>query len=594
MGWEAGTFATYFFSLPMKNQFPSLRCLALLLAASLASLTSLAQTTGGVRIGAGTTAPDASAALEIASSSKGLLLPRLSEAARLAMGTGGVAAPAAGLLVYQTDGAAPGFYYNGGGAGGATPPKWLRLTDAEGVSYSPVSGLQVGPGPVRAGVAGTQVGGTAVGGIFGPFRGNSRSCRAEMLYPAAYLQSLGLRPGPLTALSYRVLQKSSTLPYDNFTVALGLTTASTVSATFSTGLTPVFAGSVTVPASGAVLTLAFNGSPFAWDGTSAVLVQTCYSNAAASDFDQLYGDFVTDSRLFASNNIDQCGATSGAVTDSRPAVAFAQPAQAYALPPRAGLPGQVLTQQANGSVAFQSPAAPLWAQTSAGLFPTTLTTKVGVGTSTPLAPLEVLGGDPIRSNTPLNSTQTQLRLHRPGSSNQSWGATAELALGSYAYNPSNFEQFSQLDIRLGDNVAGVEANQTVLTLRGDGRLGLGTTTPNSRLQLAGSLSLPLRTVPQVAGAYQNVTVTDQDYTLRSGTASSGGAVFSFLLPDPAGRAGRVVVLINSGFTPANLYVGPSYASHLVYDDTYGSITQVPARSRYTLQCDGGSWLVIGQ
>src|SRR5947208_969970 len=55
-------------------------------------------------MGIGTTAPNARAALEIASSDKGLLLPRLTQTQRAA-----IAAPVpAGLLVYQTDGVQPG------------------------------------------------------------------------------------------------------------------------------------------------------------------------------------------------------------------------------------------------------------------------------------------------------------------------------------------------------------------------------------------------------------------------------------------------------------------------------------------------------
>jgi Chaperone of endosialidase/Head domain of trimeric autotransporter adhesin len=56
-------------------------------------------------VGIGTTTPAYSAALDISSSSKGLLIPRLTVAQKLAIDT-----PVNGLLVYQTD-AAPGFYY---------------------------------------------------------------------------------------------------------------------------------------------------------------------------------------------------------------------------------------------------------------------------------------------------------------------------------------------------------------------------------------------------------------------------------------------------------------------------------------------------
>ncbi len=101
------------------------RCLrALLGSAALLATTALsaqAQTAPGV--GIGTTAPDASAALEVVSSTKGALLPRLTEATRLAMGTGSVPAPAVGLIVYQTDGTSPGFYY------APTSSTWVRLGD---------------------------------------------------------------------------------------------------------------------------------------------------------------------------------------------------------------------------------------------------------------------------------------------------------------------------------------------------------------------------------------------------------------------------------------------------------------------------------
>lgn len=70
-----------------------LAALALLAAPHLA----LAQTTPGGAVGIGTTAPDASAALDIVSSSKGLLLPRLTQAQRDA-----IYFPATGLTIFNT------------------------------------------------------------------------------------------------------------------------------------------------------------------------------------------------------------------------------------------------------------------------------------------------------------------------------------------------------------------------------------------------------------------------------------------------------------------------------------------------------------
>ena len=101
----------------MRNRFTSLRrglALAVLFAAG-----SLAAQAQGV--GVGTTAPDASAALDIVSSTKGALLPRLTSIQR-----GNIANPATGLLVFQTD-APMGFYYN---AGTTTTPQWQLLNPA--------------------------------------------------------------------------------------------------------------------------------------------------------------------------------------------------------------------------------------------------------------------------------------------------------------------------------------------------------------------------------------------------------------------------------------------------------------------------------
>lgn len=123
-------------------------------------------------------------------------------------------------------------------------------------------------------------------------------------------------------------------------------------------------------------------------------------------------------------------------------------------------------------------------------------------------------------------------------------------------------------------------------------LSIGST---GAVTLAAGLSLPFRTVNQVAGSYQNVLLTDADHTVRSGSPSgvSGAPVFSFLLPTPSGRAGRVYVLLNYGATPANLYtnfIDPT----LVYDDASGAVLQVLPQSRLTLQSNGALWLVLAR
>ena len=82
------------------------------------------------QVGIGTITPDGNAQLDISSSTKGLLIPRVTESARVGMG-----AATNGMLVYQTD-VSPGFYFRQGGA-------WIKLSTAGSTIIPYASGLPV-------------------------------------------------------------------------------------------------------------------------------------------------------------------------------------------------------------------------------------------------------------------------------------------------------------------------------------------------------------------------------------------------------------------------------------------------------------------
>jgi hypothetical protein len=73
-------------------------------------LTLLISVALSAQVGIGTTNPNASAALDVVSKDKGVLVPRMTQAARNAIPVG---AAQTGLLIYQTD-VSPGFYYYNG------------------------------------------------------------------------------------------------------------------------------------------------------------------------------------------------------------------------------------------------------------------------------------------------------------------------------------------------------------------------------------------------------------------------------------------------------------------------------------------------
>jgi hypothetical protein len=109
------------------------------LAVVLLTATTFAQ------VGIGTTNPDGSAALDITSTTKGLLIPRITTAQRNA-----IASPATGLMVYQTDGTT-GFYYYNGSSWSDVASSGVPYTGATGAvdlgAYDlTVNGITVGKG----------------------------------------------------------------------------------------------------------------------------------------------------------------------------------------------------------------------------------------------------------------------------------------------------------------------------------------------------------------------------------------------------------------------------------------------------------------
>jgi hypothetical protein len=117
---------------------------------ALSVLTCL-QLATGQGLGIGTTTPHQSALLDITSTNKGLLIPRVLQANRPAN-------PATSLLVYQTDGTQGFYYYNGstwqllGGGGsaftlpytGSTAPDALNITSTGGNGITGISSAATG------------------------------------------------------------------------------------------------------------------------------------------------------------------------------------------------------------------------------------------------------------------------------------------------------------------------------------------------------------------------------------------------------------------------------------------------------------------
>ncbi|MCK7589643.1 tail fiber domain-containing protein [Subsaxibacter sp. CAU 1640] len=80
------------------------------------------------QIGIGTTTPDPSSVLEVSSTTAGVLVPRMTQAQRLAIGT-----PATGLLVYQTNNTVGFWFYDG--------TVWRNISTAAGGEFQSIGGI---------------------------------------------------------------------------------------------------------------------------------------------------------------------------------------------------------------------------------------------------------------------------------------------------------------------------------------------------------------------------------------------------------------------------------------------------------------------
>ena len=109
-----------------------------------------------------------------------------------------------------------------------------------------------------------------------PFNSFYMDTRAQYLYHASDLDAAGLQPGTISRLGWKVIEKNSIFPFQNFTIKLGCTSAEILDAS-------VWLPTQTVYNAPAYSTVAgwnsFNlQTPYNWDGVSNLVVEICFDN----------------------------------------------------------------------------------------------------------------------------------------------------------------------------------------------------------------------------------------------------------------------------------------------------------------------------
>jgi hypothetical protein len=152
-----------------------------------------------------------------------------------------------------------------------------------------------------------------------PFNAMLNRQRGQYLYQASELIAAGLTAGNITSLQLNVLTKLSTRPFAGFTIRMGQTTVPYLIdgvVTVIGGLTSVFSS---VSYNSTVNWNVFNlSTPFAWDGTSNLVIEICFDNSTAdgaADADEvlLYSDGGSGSQanMFFEDGINCSGSFSG-------------------------------------------------------------------------------------------------------------------------------------------------------------------------------------------------------------------------------------------------------------------------------------------
>ena len=147
--------------------------------------------------------------------------------------------------------------------------------------------------------------------------------RHQLLYTAAEMTAAGFTAGPITSLTFNVSSVGSGSA-NNYTIKLAnVATAGPLTGTFATGSFTTVYSAATYTAVSGNNTHTFS-TPFAWDGTSNILVDICYNISVlggTSTVSATTPSVVSNVNLLATTGA--CSATAGGTTyANRPLIAF--------------------------------------------------------------------------------------------------------------------------------------------------------------------------------------------------------------------------------------------------------------------------------
>lgn len=168
-----------------------------------------------------------------------------------------------------TDGTVTWYASPEGGVPLGTGPTFITPVISSSTNFYVASEVSCGSGSFAIGS-----GASTSSGSESPFYYLWGGQKTQFLIKASELLASGLTAGNLSALAFEIVSASET--FNGFEIQIGNTNLNSLTTTLVSGLSSVFSVSSITPTAG-VFTIPFN-IPFYWDGTSNIIIQTCWSN----------------------------------------------------------------------------------------------------------------------------------------------------------------------------------------------------------------------------------------------------------------------------------------------------------------------------
>lgn len=162
------------------------------------------------------------------------------------------------------------------------------------------------------------------------FNGSKKYVKEQYLFSADQLVEAGMKPGPITALSFyldTIPHASGAITFSSYKVSIGNSAAATFTsgtATLVTGLTEVYNDTLSISNQHKGWQRIEFDAPFMWDGTSNLAVQVCFTRDGSVIIPAKVR-YSSASNTVASkqdNNNDQCGSATATRSGNRPNILF--------------------------------------------------------------------------------------------------------------------------------------------------------------------------------------------------------------------------------------------------------------------------------